>query len=325
MLGFGTAVTKGTVNSDVLNGIYFMYNQSSQLFGCVTVNQTTYMTDILSIPSVGENHIYNIIVNQYEVIFLIDNVRVDSIPIDTTIYNNMNSLPLMFRYYMITFGSAYSLASIYYVTVMVSDIITNKPWNHTASMLGFHSTQYYDYLLQSGDTSTKTTATYTNSMIVGAGTTQSNISGLFGLGGQVACLLQTSDTDAIMTAFVTTITTTTQNARFNKNLIINSIHLQGVVTTALGVAISVVYSIGYGSTSQSLVTVNDDGITKGYRRIPIGVGIFNTTVGSRGGLIECTFNPPLVINTNEYFTVIYRPSATTGVITHLVSVNGYWD
>lgn len=175
------------------------------------------------------------------------------------------------------------------------------------------------------------TSNYTNSLAAGAGVALSNTTvnaALVGLGGQCAVLpTLTAGTDGILNSYLVPASSVTIAG---KTLYITGIRVHGAVTTALtGGAVIYDYAVAVGSSAVSAATT-DSAVNRAPRRMPIGISTYaaNATVGTIGQSVYMKFKTPITVQQGQYFQVLAKNVGTVtsaGVITHLITVDGYWE
>ena len=219
-----------------------------------------------------------------------------------------------------------------HVRVGQLDIDLGLPFPHVQAGMGLTSSQAVQ-----GQTA-GTTAAYPNSSAPGTGVAMSNTSAAIGsgLGGQFAVLpTLATNTDGIICSYQVPAGATTEPPR---TFMCTGVRVQGGVTTALvGGNVQYFYSLAYGHTAVSMATAEGGSYTtspttKAPRRIAIGQENFAAaaavgTIGSVDGQ-KMQFLSPIPVNPGEFIAVCAKNVGTVtsaGVITFLVTFDGYWN
>lgn len=339
MLLTQTPQTNNTVEAGLLvcsastaptDGAFFRYDSSGSLKAVLNNNGTEFTSVILTTPSVGVMHKYKVILENDRALFYIDSALQAVLISPTTLgmpcYTS--SLPFTVRTY--NGPSAPSLAQVVkvgYAYVGLQDAAgLGKLSQQTAAFQGRMSSQG-----QTGHTM-GSTALYTNSLAPSAGTAMTNTAAgpATGLGGQASVLpTLTASTDGILFTYLNPVPT---SAIPGKTLYITGIKIQGMVTTVLaGGPVYYFYSLAYGHNAISLATT-EAATTKAPRRVPLGIETYAATaavgtLGSQNG-VYMAFNSPIAVNPGEYVQIVAKnvgTVTTTGVITVLAAVDGYWE
>lgn len=265
-----------------------------------------------------------------EVVYWIDNICVATIPRPTAAGSVTQSqqLPLMFRSYnTATVTGTAQLMKIGGVNVSLSEMNQTKAWSHVLAGSGGMS-----YQGQTGQT-LGSTALYTNNLAPGAGSVMTNTTSALGsgLGGQFSALpTLAANTDGIMQSYQVPLGT---SAAPGKTLYISGVSVQGCVSTVLvGNATPVIYaySLAFGHTNVSLATTVSATSKAPVRKI-LGYETFAAAaaVGILGQKVDKDFDrAPVVVQPGEFIQVVAKnigAVTTTGVITFLVDIEGYWE
>jgi hypothetical protein len=265
-----------------------------------------------------------------EVVFWIDNICVATIPRPTTAGSITQSqqLPLMFRSFnTATVTGTAQLMKIGGVNVSLSEMNQTKAWSHVMAGAGGMS-----YQGQTGQP-LGSTALYTNSLAPGAGAVMTNTTAALGsgLGGQFSALPTLAvNTDGILQSYQVPLGI---SAAPGKTLYITGVSVQGCVTTVLaGNATPVIYaySLAFGHTSVSLATTTTATSKAPVRKV-LGYETFAAAaaVGTLGQKVEKDFDKaPVIVQPGEFIQVVAKnvgAVTTTGVITFLVDIEGYWE
>ena len=240
-----------------------------------------------------------------------------------SITSSMN-LPLTFRNYNAAATTLAQVMKVGNTNVSVGDQSMAKAWPHVISGGGGSSAQG-----QTGGTM-GSTALYSNNLAAGVGAAMTNTSAALGagLGGQFSALpTLVVGTDGIISSFQVPLGTAAQPG---KTLYITSIDIQSMVTTVLaGGPLLYAYSLAFGSTNVSLATV-ESAIAKAPRRVPLGFEniVAAAALGATGPKIALKFDTPIVVQPGEFVQSVAKnlgTVTTTGVVTWLVSINGYYE
>ena len=119
---------------------------------------------------------------------------------------------------------------------------------------------------------------------------------------------------------------------------ITGVKIMSVVTTVLaGGPLIYAYSLAYGHTAVSMATAEGTSFgtspsTKAPRRVALGIesGMPATAavgvLGSAAGIYQA-FNSPIAVNPGEFVAICaknFGTVTTSGVVTFLVTFDGYW-
>jgi hypothetical protein len=217
------------------------------------------------------------------------------------------------------------------VLVTLDEMNSSKPWPHQMAGFNLMSTQN-----QNGTVIPTSTAMMATSLspTVAAIANATAAAGNLGLGGQFAVNpTLTAGTDGILCSFANPAGSINQTPR---TLYITGITIQSIVTVALvGGPIIYAHALCYGGSNVSLATTESTtfatGTAKAYRRVPLGLEGFPATaaVGVVSGVgVRVRFQTPIVINPLEFVAITTKNLGTVssaGVITSVVTVNGYWE
>lgn len=314
-------------------GMFFRVNATGEL-RCILNNNGSEVTsgilDFAELIGVGTTHTFLIYGNTNEVVFWIDNICVATIPRPTAAGSVTQSqmLPVSFRSYNSTTvtGTA-SIMKIGWVNVSLADMSQAKAWAHVMAGAGGMSYQW-----QTGQT-LGSTALYTNNLAAGAGAVMTNTTAALGsgLGGQFSALPTLAvGTDGILSSYQVPVGT---SAAPWKSLYITGISVYGAVTTVLvGNATPVLYALScaYGHNAVSLATTVS-ATAKAPVRKPIWYMAFGAaaSVGTLWIEVEKDFDrAPIVVFPWEFIQIVAKnlgAVTTTGVITFLVDIEGYWE
>ena len=216
------------------------------------------------------------------------------------------------------------------VTQMSVDL--NIPFPHQQTGQGAMASQ-----AQQGSTM-GSTALYSNSLAAGAGAAMTNTTAALGagLGGQFSALpTLAAGTDGIICSYQNPLGSVTVQPR---TLMITGVKIMSVVTTVLaGGPLIYAYSLAYGHTAVSMATAEGTSFgtspsTKAPRRVALGIesGMPATAavgvLGSAAGIYQA-FNSPIAVNPGEFVAICaknFGTVTTSGVVTFLVTFDGYW-
>ena len=311
------------------DGAFFRVTETGE-FRCVLSfngSETQSISLSNSLLGIAETHSYLIYVGSTEVEFWIDNVMVANIPTPVGQGSSLSSmnLPVSYRCYNVTATSIAQVMKIGNVNVSWGDHNSNKPWGHILSGTGAMATQ--------GQTGAVigSTAIYTNAAAAAAAALTNTTAAApnTGLGGIINVLpTLTVGTDGILCSYQVPLGTSVLPGR---SLYVTGVRIDSAVTTILagGPVINAV-SLAYGHTAVSLATA-EAATTKAPRRVPMGIQSFAATaaVGTVSPTIQDDYTvAPICIQPGEFFQVVLRNLGvvtTTGVITYVVGVTGYWE
>lgn len=327
--GFGIA----TGTAAPTEGMFMRINAAGELRAVLNNNGTETQSGVLDYNAlIGANQTKTLLIygNTSEVVFWIDNICVATIPrqVAAGSVTQSQQLPILFRSYnnAVVSGTA-QIMKIGGVNVTLADMNQSKAWSHVMAGAGGMS-----YQGQTGQT-LGTTALYTNNLAAGAGAVMTNTTAALGsgLGGQFAALPTLAvNTDGIVSSYQVPLGT---SAAPGKTLYITGISVQGAVTTVLvgnATPVQYAYSLAFGHTAVSLATTTS-ATTKAPVRKPLGWETFAAAaaVGTLGQGVQKDFDrAPVVVQPGEFIQVVAKnlgAVTTTGVITFLVDIEGYWE
>lgn len=332
---FGATTT--TVPAD---GVYWRYT-SSGLIGVLNYNGVEISTAVLT-PSLSLNtqHTLRLLIDTREVEFYIDGVFINEVSTPTG-----NGAPFMtsalpiciqMRNTGTVVGSPQMQVNVGSVSALLTDPHTTKPWPHQLGGMGLHCSQ------APNGQPIGSTAFYANSLAAGSGNLPSNTTNtnFVGLGGQFSGTYTSGlavNTDGIIQSFLNPVGTVNITPR---TLYITAVWIHSAVTTILSVATPLIllYAVRYGSNGANgtLAGVESGSFTNATvkipRVVPLGTETFpiNAAVGTLGAAspIIQYFDTPIVISPGEYLEVSAKNMTTvltSGVITHLIGFDGYWE
>jgi hypothetical protein len=328
---WGFAIATGVVAPT--EGAFMRITATGELIAVLTNNNSELTSAPISFNDtigVGTTRTLIIYGDTNEVVYWIDNICVATIKRPDAAGSIMQSqqLPLMFRSYnTATVTGTAQIMKIGGVNVSLSEMNQTKVWSHVMAGAGGMS-----YQGQTGQT-LGTTALYTNSLAPGAGVVMTNTTAALGsgLGGQFSALpTLAANTDGILQSYQVPLGT---SAAPGKTLYITGITVQGCVTTVLvgnSTPVIYAYSLAFGHTSVSLATTTTATSKAPVRKV-LGYETFSAAaaVGTLGQKVDKDFDrAPVVVQPGEFIQVVAKnvgAVTTTGVITFLVDIEGYWE
>jgi hypothetical protein len=217
------------------------------------------------------------------------------------------------------------------VLVSLDEVHSSKPWSHQMAGFNLMATQN-----QNGTVIPTSTALMTTSLspTVAAIANATAAAGNLGLGGQFAVNpTLTAGTDGILCSFANPAGGVNQTPR---TLYITGVSIQSIVSVVIaGGPIIYAHALCYGGSNVSLATTETTtfatATAKAYRRIPLGFESFAATapVGAVSGQgVRVRFQTPIVVNPLEFVAISTKNLgivSSSGVITSMVSFNGYWE
>lgn len=326
---FSATLPGGAAPTD---GVFFRYNTAGELRGIVNYNGVETQTSAITQPSVNVAHKFEIVIDQREAEFWINDVLQKRIVILTDAPTQgapmlAASAPFTARYYI--GGAAPGLATQFRfsdVNIWMADTEATKPWCEQMSGQGQCA-----YQGQDGGT-LGTSALYTNSLGAGAGAALTNTTAAAGsgLGGQFSVQpTLAAGSDGILQSFQNPVGGPTQTPRM---LYITGVRIQGLVTTALtGGPVLYAYSLAFGHTAVSMATLESLGSgTKAPRRIALGYETYVVTaaVGALGQGVQVKFDTPIPVNPGEFIAICAKNLGTVtsaGVICVQITYDGYYE
>jgi hypothetical protein len=331
-----------------IDGIYFRRISGGQLKGIITNNSLDLeeiTLDLRNVPSrVGsgaydpaETNHYLISFHSDIVRFWINDVLVGQLqcPSQLSQFAASSQLPIGFRVLNVNTASAGRQLSIGYVNVGYGDHNVNKSWAHAMSGMGGGA-----YQLQIGNTPgptvTRTAATTghpasatTRTAGTWIATSNPQLNNLGGLWTSPAFSTLTTDGDYPLFSFLNPAGTASLPG---KTLYVTGVRIGDTyVSTAPGsTGAFLSYIVQVEGSAVSTATADAATTTSG-KSIAIGGQGFGTTdvAGTIKPGFEMSFNSPLIVPPNKYFTLIARPYGTLSgaplIVTSSVAVNGYWE
>jgi hypothetical protein len=312
------------------DGAFFRITETGEFRAVLSYNGSETQSIALNATTLilpGTTHSFLIYVGSTVVEFWIDNVLVSEIKTPAGQGSSLSSmnLPLSFRSYNVSATSLAQVMKIGNINVTWGDQNGNKPWGHILSGSGAHATQG-----QTGAT-IGSTANYSNAAAAAAVALSNTTPGAgnIGLGGIINVLpTLAAGTDGILCSYQVPLGTSILPGR---SLYITGIKINSVVTTTLaGGPVICATGIAYGHTAASLATT-ETAASKAPRRLGLGIQNFalNAAVGVQGQEMMDDYTvAPICVHPGEFFQVALRNLGTvtsTGVITFVVGITGYWE
>ena len=329
-----------TTTTAPADGIYWRYSTSG-LYGVLNFNNSEILTAQLAASlSIGAPHTLRMIVDTRETAFFIDGLYVADFPtpVGYGAPYMTSALPICIqqRNGGTVTGSPQMQVNVGSVSVIMVDIHSAKPWPHILGGMGLHCSQ-----APNGQTIGQT-AFYANNLAAGAGNLPSNTTNanFVGLGGQFSGTYTSSlavNVDGIIASFLNPAGTINITPR---TLYITGVWIHSAVTTVLVVATPLIllYALRYGSNGSNGTLAGSESASftnntvKIPRVVPIGTEVWasNAAVGILGATspIIQYFDSPIVVSPGEYVEVSAKNMTTvltSGVITHLIGFDGYWE
>ncbi len=325
----------GTITTAPADGVYVRISNAG-VTGVLNFNgvETTTLFDtsiVAASMGAGQNFVAEIVIYNDTVSFYIDSQYMGAIavPAGNAFPFLTASLPVCIQHRntgTVTGPAQYKCGA---VSVSQVDANVNMPFPHQQAIQGLGASQG-----TSGNTQ-GSTALYTNSLAAGTGVAPTNTTAALGsgLGGQFSAQpTLAAGTDGIIASFQVPAGSIAIRPRV---LMITGIRVQGLVTTAFtGGPVLYAYSLAYGHTAVSIATAEGTSFTtnpttKAARRVPLGFETYVVTapVGTLGQGVYMPFNSPIAVNPGEFVALVAKNLGTVtsaGVITLLVTVDGYW-
>lgn len=313
-IGIGTVAT----TSAPTDGAFFRWNNSAE-FRCIVNNGGSETASAaLTAPTINNATLFDIIMVEDLVQFLIDDEIIATIEVPTGLAFPTNSgrLPLFARVY--NASGAPSVApqiAIGQVIVAQQAMNQNKSWGETLAALGMG-------LYQSPITPYTQTANYVNSTNPTAVSLSNTTAGYATLGGLFAINSQAAGaTDGIVFAW--------QNTT-GYQAFIDSISISTCITGAAIVTATVLeWAVAVNGSAVSLATTESPPTSWIRRAIPLGVQGFLALagIGTQAPDVVRTFKTPLVVDSGRYLHIICKTpnGANTGSLVYrgAAMVTGY--
>lgn len=308
------------------DGVYFQYDATGVLKAVANFNGTLSVSAALTAPSANASHEFVINCTDDNAEFWIDGVlqAAVALPTGAALMTLSDSATVFVQDTNTGVTGAAQGVKVAFIGLWQFDTASGKPWPHQMCGQGFMASQGQDGGVMGS------TALYTNSLAAGAGAAMTNTTAALGsgLGGQFAALpTLTAATDGIVCSYQNPTPTINVTGRL---LYITGVRVQGLVTTAFtGGPVYYAYSLAYGHTSVSMATA-EAAAAKAPRRVALGYETYVVTapVGTLGQGLYVPFNSPIVVNPGEFIALCAKNLGTVtsvGVITFLVTFDGYWE
>jgi len=314
------------------DGIFFRLNATGEFLCVVNTNGTENQSSALDFATlVGQNSTkqFYFTVSDSEIDFYIDDEHVAGIERPATVGTMTGAMqcPMSFRNYNTAVTSAAQIMRVGYVNVSYGDMSSNKLWHYAQSGNGGISAQG-----QTGST-LGSTAIYGNSATPTAAVPTNTTAALTtGLGG---IFLETDTlavgTDGIVMSYQVPVGTAALPGR---GLYIHSVRIETFVSTVLvGGGYVGMWGLTFGSTAVSQATA-EAATTKAPRRVgPFGLHSVASAAAALTIItptaIQMNFETPIFCEQGSFIQLIRRKQSGTapssGVLTHVVTVNGYWE
>jgi hypothetical protein len=329
--GLGLPSAAATIPTD---GCWFKMT-SSGLFGELqynggTVVQVTLMNTQIPLAT---NAKFAMVVGEDAIRFWVDDVLYGSITIPAGYGQPFmtGSLPVFLQKICTGTVSNTNTIRITDVTVSLMDLATGKPWSHQVAGMGQHA-----LFMQNGTTIPTTgakTTVWANNTAPTAVALTNTAASFTGLGGIAAVLpTLTANNDGKLFTYQVPAGTINLTAR---NLYITRVTLKGAVSVVLvGGPVIYAYALAVGHTATSLATAETASFATATAHAPrimaLGMESYAATaaVGTLGTGIDLNFDTPICVRPGEFVDIIARnigTVTTTGAITIVASVGGYWE
>lgn len=328
-VGIGSAATTAAPT----DGCFFRWTPAAQFLAVInnggtetTVALTGTITEldgssVVLPPATSECFLFDIVIVEDVVQFLIDDVLVAEVDVPTGIAypTSAGRLPIFAR--VVNSGTSPPQApqlSIGQIVVVQEALNQIRPWREALALLGMGS-------YQSPVTTFAQTANHANSTSPSSATLSNTAAGYTTLGGRYQfAAVASAATDFALFGY---------QVPAGYQLFITSIAISCLNTGAIGSAVTPTildWSVGLNASAVSLATVDGAG-TWAPRRIPLGMGAFGVSavIGAQTADIVRTFDPPLVVDGGRFAHVILQvPSGAataSEVIRGDVTINGYLE
>lgn len=325
---WGMFISTGTTAPT--DGAFFRLTATSEFRCILNYNGTETQSAALDFSTLVGTNItkqFLIYVGSTSVRYWIDNILVAEIltPDGQGAAVASMNLPMTFRNYNAAATALAQVMKVGNTNVTFGDQAMSKPWGHVISGTGGMSSQG-----QTGGTM-GSTAIYSNAAPAAAAALSNTAAAAqnVGLGGIINVLpTLAAGTDGIICSYQVPLGTA---ALPGKSLYISGIRLESVVTTIFaGGPVIYSYSIAYGHTNVSLATT-EAAAAKAPRRIPLGIQSYPATaaVGAVTPVIQDDYTvAPICIQPGEFIQVVARnlgTVTTTGAVTFVIALTGYWE
>lgn len=326
---WGWLIHTGT--SAPTDGIFFRLDSTGG-FRCVVntggVENQSALLSFSDLVGVNTTRQFYFTIGDAEIDFYINDAHVAGVerPAAVGTMTAAMQCPMSFRNYNTGVTAAAQIMRVGYVNLSYGDMQSNKPWSAMQAGNGAISSQG-----QTGAT-LGTTAIYGNSATPAAAVPTNTTAALTtGLGG---IFLETdtlaAGTDGIIMSYQIPVGT---NALPGRTLYVQSVRIESFVSTVLsGGGYVGFWGLTFGSTAVSQATA-ESATTKAPRRVgPFCVhsvasaAAVNTNVSAP--FPQVTFDTPIPCEQGSFLQLIRRKVGTapaSGVITHCITINGYWE
>lgn len=325
--GLGSPGAAGTAPTD---GAWFKMTNAG-LFGELQYNGGSVAQVTLSNSqlSLGVNSRFVLVVGEENVEFWIDNILYGQLAVPTGQGQPFMqaSLPVFMQKLCSGVVANTNTIRITDICVTLMDIQAAKPWPHQCAGQSKHA--LYG---QNGHTQGQTTLWANNAAPTAVALTNT-VAAFTGLGGIVAVLpTLAANTDGKLLTYQNPAPTINITGR---NLYITRVTLKGAVSVVLaGGPVIYAYALAVGHTATSLATANTASFATATahapRFMPLGIESYAATaaVGTLGTGVDLNFETPIVVRPGEFVDIVARnigTVTTTGAITAVISIGGYWE
>jgi hypothetical protein len=310
-----------------LDGVLFRLSSAGVLNGVINFNGSETLVDLGTVPNEDEAHSFGIRIEQELTVFMIDGVVRGSIVTPAGQNGPCNNMyqPIHFRNYNSGVTSLAQQLQIGEVRVFMRDVGDARPFGQSMGGMGGMGSQGHAGATQGS------TALYTNSLAIGAGTAATNTSAALGsgLGGQFGLLpTLAAGSDGVISSYQVPAATALIPG---ESLVITGVWIDSkVLVIFAGGPCYFAMSLAIGGDAVTLAQSEAAG-TKAFRRIPLGFQSFPVTapVGQKSdeGRIYVPFNSPLVVNPGEFVNVVAKnlgTVTTTGQVVFLIGFDSHW-
>jgi hypothetical protein len=327
---WGWVISTGTTAPT--DGIFFRLNASGEFRCVVNTNgseATSAALPFSTLVGVNTTKQFYFTISDSEIDFYINDEHVAGIdrPAAVGTMTGSQQCPMSFRNYNTGVTSSAQIMRVGYVNVSYGDMSSNKFWHYSQSGNGANSAQG-----QSGAT-LGTTAIFSNGATPTAAVPTNTTAALAtGLGG---IFLETDTlavgTDGIVMSYQVPAGTASLPGR---SLYIQSLRIETFVSTVLVSGGYVgMWGLTFGATAVSQATA-EAATAKAPRRVgPFGL---HSVAAAAAALtivtptsIQVDFETPIFCEQGSFIQLIRRKQSGTapssGVLTHVVTVNGYWE
>lgn len=307
-------------NTAPTDGAYFRWTPAGTLVCVINNNGTETVSAPVVAPPLTEAGLFDIVIVEDAVQFLIDDNLVMSIdvPLGQAYPVSAGRQPIFARVYNAGVAPAVAPSiSIGQVIVVQEALNQNRLWKESAVMLGRG-------LYQSPITTYAQTANHANSTSPASATPSNTVAGYTTLGGrwQIAAPLGAA-TDLALFAYQVP----AMYQLLLTSVAISCVNLGAAVATTASI---LDWALGINASAVSLATADAAGVWAP-RRIPIGIQAFQVAdgIGKQAPDIVRVFDPPLVIDGGRFAHVILQLPVGTATASQIlrgdVTFNGYFE